>query len=130
MPVTSGPVGHRRVRAPASPPGSGAMVGALGGLDGLVFTGGIGEHSSEVRARVSERFAFLGLQLDHAANEAEPVDADVTVPGAAVRVLVVQAREELAISRAVRGLLGDLRRPGLLEPIGPRCDGPTRACQA
>ena len=86
--------------------GVGAMVGALGGLDGLVFTGGIGEHSSEVRARVSERFAFLGLQLDHAANEAAPVDADVTVAGAAARVLVVQAREELAISRAVRRLLG------------------------
>jgi acetate kinase len=85
--------------------GVGAMIGALGGLDALVFTGGIGEHSSEVRARVGERFAFLGLSIDHEANRAGLVDADLSAPGAAVRLVVVEAREALAISRAARALI-------------------------
>jgi acetate kinase len=84
--------------------GVGAMVSALGGLDALVFTGGIGENSTEVRQRVADRFAFLGVDVDDEANRNANLDRDVSSPEARVRVLVVQAREELAIARAVRAL--------------------------
>jgi acetate kinase len=92
--------------------GVGAMVASLGRLDALVFTGGIGEHSAEVRARVVERFAFLGALLDQDRNMAEPLDAEISAPGAAVAVVVVHAREELAIARAARRLTSDGRPRG------------------
>ena len=85
--------------------GAGAMVAALGGVDAFVFTGGIGEHSAEVRTRVAAPFAFLGLAVDEARNGGSPVDADVSADDAKVRTLVVKAREELAVARAVRDLL-------------------------
>jgi acetate kinase len=82
----------------------GAMVAALGGIDALVFTGGIGEHSSEVRERVSAQLAFLGVRLDEARNRSSPVDGFVSPPDAAVPVVVVRAREDLMIARAVRAV--------------------------
>jgi acetate kinase len=82
-----------------------ASASALGGLDALVFTAGVGEHSVAVRERVCERLAFLGLALDAAANASADADADVAAPGSAVRVHVVRAREELVIARTVRALL-------------------------
>jgi acetate kinase len=82
-----------------------AMAAALGGLDALVFTAGVGERSPDVRARICERLAFLGVQVDTRANaDAEP-DAEVAEPGSPVRVVVVAAREDLVVARAVRALL-------------------------
>ena len=83
----------------------GAMAASLGGLDGLVFTGGVGERSAPVRALAAEGLGFLGVALDQAANEAEG-DREITAPGAAVRTVVVAAREDLEIARQVRSLLG------------------------
>ena len=81
-----------------------AMVAALDGLDALVFTAGIGENSSLVRARVCARLGFLGVELDPAQNEsAEP---DWTISSGPVAVHVVRAREELVAARAARELLG------------------------
>jgi acetate kinase len=82
-----------------------ASGAALGGLDALVFTAGVGEHSAAVRERVCERLAFLGIALDSAANASADADADVAAPGSPVRVHIVRAREELVIARAVRALL-------------------------
>jgi acetate kinase len=80
-----------------------AMTAALRGLDALVFTAGIGERSPLVRARVCERLAFLGVELDHAQNElAEP---DCTISAGAVEVHVVRAREELVAAREARAVL-------------------------
>jgi acetate kinase len=90
---------HRIVAAVA------ASAAALGGLDALVFTAGVGEHSAAVRERVCERLVFLGIGLDSAANASAGADADVAAPGSAVRVHIVRAREELVIARAVRALL-------------------------
>jgi len=84
-----------------------ASAAALGGLDALVFTAGVGEHSAAIRERVCTRLAFLGLALDSAANAFADADADVAAPGSAVRVHIVRAREELVIARAVRTLLAD-----------------------
>ncbi len=84
----------------------GAMAASLGGIDGLVFTGGIGEHSSEIRSRVAGQLAFLGMRLDETANGAMPVDGIVSSLESAVAVLVVRAREEREIARATIELLG------------------------
>ena len=82
-----------------------AMAAALGGLDALVFTGGVGEHAPRVRAEAARGLAFLGVTLDEAANADATADADLTPPGGAVRTLVVSAREDLEVAREVRGLL-------------------------
>jgi acetate kinase len=84
---------------------AGAMVASLAGVDAFVFTGGIGEHSPEVRTRVVAAFGFIGVGVDEARNNENPIDADVSTQGAVVRTLVVKAREELAVARAVRNLL-------------------------
>jgi acetate kinase len=79
--------------------GIGSMVAALGGLDALVFTAGIGENSPEVRQAACANFAFLGLQLDPAKNTSPHPDQDISTPSSSVRVLVVQAQEDWAIAR-------------------------------
>jgi acetate kinase len=92
--------------------GIGAMAASLGGLDILVFTGGVGENAPAVRAAAADPLPFLGLEIDAAANAAVDLDAgdppgvcDIGAPGAAARVLVIAAREDLEIARGVRALL-------------------------
>jgi acetate kinase len=79
--------------------GIGSMVAALGGLDALVFTAGIGENSPEVRWAACANFNFLALQLDPAKNISPHPDRDISAPSSSVRVLVVQAQEDWAIAR-------------------------------
>jgi acetate kinase len=83
-----------------------AMSVALGGLDALVFTAGVGEHSARVRTDVCARLGFLGIELDRELNESSTPDTDVAAPEAKARILVIAAREELVVARAVRELLG------------------------
>jgi acetate kinase len=84
----------------------GGMVATLGGLDVLVFTAGVGEHSAEVRALTCQGLECLGIELDVAANVACHPDADIASKGR-VRVLVLTAREDLTIVReTVRVLAG------------------------
>jgi len=82
-----------------------AMAVALGGLDALVFTAGVGEGSASVRGAVCKRLGFLGVELDAAANEHAQPDAEVAPPGSHVRVVVLRAREDLVAARAARKLL-------------------------
>jgi acetate kinase len=83
----------------------GAMSGVLGGVDALVFTGGIGEHSARVRQDVAAALGFAGLRLDEKKNGAgisgDP-DAEISAAGAAVRALVITAREDLSVLAEVR----------------------------
>ena len=79
--------------------GMGSMIAALNGVDAIVFTGGIGENSPEVRAAVCTHLTFLGLVLDIAKNTEAHSDEDVAAPGSKVRVLVVRAQEDWAIAR-------------------------------
>jgi acetate kinase len=85
--------------------GIAAMVAALGGLDALVFTGGVGEHAPELRAAAADGLGFLGVALDADANARATADAEIGVAGAAARTLVVTAREDLEVARQVRALL-------------------------
>jgi len=83
----------------------GGMVASLGGLDVLVFTGGIGERSPVVRGWLGDQLGWLGVGIDPVLNEGGPADRDIATPSSAVRVLVVEAREDLAIAGQVEGLL-------------------------
>jgi acetate kinase len=80
----------------------GAMAVAAGGLDAVVFTGGIGERSPGVRMEISRRLAVLGVEVDAELNEAADGDADVGAPQSQARVLVITSREELIAARAAR----------------------------
>ncbi len=79
------------------------LTATLGGLDALVFTAGIGEHSAEIRARVCARLGWLGITLDEPANQ---VGAGcISTAAAAVSVWVVPTNEELMIARHTQQLL-------------------------
>ena len=83
--------------------GIAAMAAAMGGLDALVFTAGVGEHSALVRRRAADGLAFLGVAVDDQRNEApEPPDREISPDGTRVRTLVVAAREDLEMAREVR----------------------------
>ena len=83
----------------------GAMTAALGGLDALVFTGGVGERSPRVRELACEGLAHLGVAIDSSRNEVVGGDVDVAASGSAVAVLVVRAREDVEIARQARAVL-------------------------
>jgi len=83
-----------------------AMTAATRGLDLLVMTGGVGEHAWQVRAAVADSLGHLGLVLDEARNRTATGDAEISPPGAAVRTVVVTAREDLEIRRQVLEVLG------------------------
>ena len=89
--------------------GIAAMTAATGGLDVLAFTGGVGEGSAVVRHRAAERLAHLSVAIDNARNDAADDDCDISVAGAAVRTLVIPAREDLQIAREARKLLSHPR---------------------
>lgn len=77
----------------------GSMLASLNGLDALVFTAGVGEHSPVVRAAACAGFEFLGLQLDPQKNAAEPQDEDIATEKSTVRILVISTQEEWAIAQ-------------------------------
>jgi len=83
-----------------------AMTSSLGGLDALVFTGGVGENSASIRALAVEGLAYLGLAIDTRRNERQAGDRLVSPPGAPAAVLAVASREELEIARQVEAALG------------------------
>jgi len=81
----------------------GAYAAALGGLDTLVFTGGIGEHGSEIRARICSALEFIGVRLDAARNTSHaPVISSVN---SAVRVRIIPTNEEVMIARHTKRVL-------------------------
>ena len=83
-----------------------AMVAALGDLDVLVFTGGVGENAPAIRERAAAGLAFLGVDVDPAANDAVRGEGEIGAAGARVRTLVITAREDLEIAHEVRTVLG------------------------
>ena len=67
--------------------------------DALIFSGGVGENSAEVREAACKQLAFLGLKLDDAANRRGNSDRDVAAPDSRVRVLIIRAQEDWAIAK-------------------------------
>jgi acetate kinase len=85
--------------------GIASMAAAMNGLDTLVFTGGVGENSAEVRALAADGLGFLGVAVDQDRNAGADGDTDITAHGSAVRVFVIAAREDLEVARQVRSVL-------------------------
>jgi acetate kinase len=81
----------------------GSLAAALGGLDALVFTAGIGENQPEIRARICAQAAWLGVDLDPAANAVH--GPCISAPGSAAAAYVVPTDEESMIARHVLRLL-------------------------
>lgn len=84
----------------------GALLGVVGGLDALIFTGGIGEHASEVRAGACAALACLGLRLDPTRNADPPPDGNIAADDSAVPVLVIPAEENWMIARECWHMVG------------------------
>ena len=83
---------------------AGALAAAMGGIDGLVFTAGIGEHSPEIRARVLHRLGWLGFRLDEAANQAGgPL---LTRANSALPAYAIPTDEEVVIARHTLARIG------------------------
>jgi acetate kinase len=82
-----------------------AMTGSLGGLDLLVFTGGIGEHAHAIREACGVLLEHVGVRLDADANQRTTTDGDISGAGAIARTVVVTAREDLEIRKQVLQLL-------------------------
>jgi acetate kinase len=82
-----------------------AMAVAAGGLDALVFTGGVGEHSAAIRERTCASLSFLGLSIDQRLNSSPALDCDVAAAESAARILLIAAREDAVAARAARALL-------------------------
>ena len=92
----------------------GAYMAALGGLDVLIFTAGIGENSAEIRAGVCQGLESFGIQLSHERNRAATRQGevqDVSQPDAKIRILVIPADEERMIARKTLHAMGRVRTP-------------------
>jgi acetate kinase len=97
----------------------GALAVTMGGVDALVFTAGVGEHASQVRAAICEGLECLGLGLDAKANATCQPDADVTRTGSRGRILAISTREDLTMLKEVGRVLG------IYAPERPALEGST-----
>ena len=92
----------------------GALAAVLGGLDALIFSGGIGENAPVIRERLCADFEFLGLTLDPARNAAGgPI---ISAGRSRVNVQVIPADEEIILARAARSVIAAVDRPSSLSP--------------
>ena len=84
---------------------AGACITALGGVDAIVFTGGIGEHDPIARAALVDGLGWLGVEIDEGASDGDG-DREITAPGSAARVFVIAAREDLQLAREATSVAG------------------------
>ena len=82
--------------------GIAAMASAMGGLDALVFTGGVGENAASIRARAADGLGFLGVTVAPDRNAAAKLDSEIGSADARVGVFAIRAREDIEIARGVR----------------------------
>ncbi|GAC1648938.1 MAG: acetate kinase [Gemmatimonadaceae bacterium] len=91
--------------------GIAAMAASMGGVDALVFTGGIGEHAPRVRAEICAMLHFLGVTVDPARNAASAGESDISGEDAAVRVFVIPAQENWMVACECVRVAGSPLRP-------------------
>ncbi len=77
----------------------GSYAAAMGGLDAVVFTAGIGENNPRLRSQILTNLDFLGIAIDEEKNTQRAAELDISAPGARVRTLVISTNEELVIAR-------------------------------
>ena len=84
----------------------GAYTAAMGGLDAIVFTAGIGENQIDLRREILSSFGYLGLKVDEQANDCRGKEREITTADSAVRAFVIPTDEELVIARDTQALIG------------------------
>jgi acetate kinase len=92
----------------------GSYVAAMGGADAIVFTGGIGENASALRAQILQPLAFLGAEIDPARNGSDAKEKVITVDGSRIAVWVVPTNEELMIAQKTKSVVESEVNAGLL----------------
>jgi acetate kinase len=90
----------------------GAYLLELGGADLIVFTGGIGENSSRIRAEVCRDLGWFGIALDPALNGSGPAERRVSAAGSRVEIWTVPTNEEIVVARQAKELLSEQCRSG------------------
>lgn len=83
----------------------GGYIAALGGVDAIIFTAGIGENQGALRGEILRAFAFLGVKVDEANNATRGEEIEITRPDSAVRAFVIPTNEELVIARDTKALV-------------------------
>lgn len=86
----------------------GGFAAAMGGVDAVVFTGGIGENNPQYRTRVAEKIAFLGTEIDEEKNHIRGEEVEISVPGSKVKMFVIPTNEELVIARDTKEIVEKL----------------------
>ena len=84
----------------------GAYTAAMGGVDAIVFTAGIGENAKEIRAGILDGLEYLGFELDEEANDSRGKEIEISKVGSDTRVFVIPTNEELVIARDTADILG------------------------
>lgn len=84
----------------------GAYAAAMGGVDAIVFTAGVGENNKVLRANVAKGLAFMGVAIDDEKNAVRGEEIDISAPNATVRTLVIPTNEEFAIAMETQALVG------------------------
>ena len=89
----------------------GAYAAALGGVDAVVFTAGIGENTPSVRSQSVRNLAFMGIEIDEKKNVEVPrgAEMDISLERSAARILVIPTNEELAIANETRRISENLK---------------------
>ena len=87
----------------------GGFAAAMGGVDAIVFTGGIGENNPQYRTRVAENIKFLGTDIDEEKNHIRGEEVEISVPGSKVKMFVIPTNEELVIARDTLEIVNSLK---------------------
>ena len=90
----------------------GSYIAAMGGIDAIVFTGGLGENTEDLRQDVCEKLSYLGIKFNYEANQRcrKGVEGELTLPGSDVRVFVIPTNEELVIARDTKAIAEGLEK--------------------
>ena len=88
----------------------GSYIAAMGGVDAIVFTGGIGENSANYRASLCEKLGFLGVKLDEEKNKIRGEEIEITTPDSTTKVYVIPTNEELVIARDTLEIVNNLKK--------------------
>ena len=83
----------------------GGFAAAMGGVDAVVFTGGIGENNPHYRTRVADKLKFMGAEIDEEKNKLRGEEIDLSTSNAKLRLLVIPTNEELMIARDTLALV-------------------------
>ncbi len=86
----------------------GGFAAAMGGIDAVVFTGGIGENNPQYRTRVAENLRFLGTEIDEEKNHIRGEEVEISVPGSKLRMFVLPTNEELVIAKDTLDIVNSL----------------------